>query len=131
MGTNYYLKSKAPCPACGHEIKPMHIGKSSAGWVFSLHAIPEKGINGLADWQREWAAEGMVIEDEYGRRVSPDAMLATITQRQWNGNAARHGWPLAFGIIEGPHGLLREAENESVKHGPGGATYDIITGEFS
>ena len=28
----------------------LHIGKSSSGWCFSLHVIPEQGINSLQDW---------------------------------------------------------------------------------
>lgn len=37
MGTNYYLHSQDPCEHCGRSYPELHIGKSSAGWVFALH----------------------------------------------------------------------------------------------
>ena len=49
MGTNYYLHKKPPCEACGHEPAPLHIGKSSGGWCFSLHVIPEIALTGVIE----------------------------------------------------------------------------------
>ena len=41
MGTNYYLHRPRTneCEHCGRadEAPPLHIGKSSSGWCFSLH----------------------------------------------------------------------------------------------
>ena len=46
MSTNFYVKVK---------VKPNywelhHIGKRSAGWCFSLHAIPRLQLMGLGSW---------------------------------------------------------------------------------
>ena len=84
MGTNFYLhqKNKARCPTCGHdpEDEPLHIGKSSFGWRFSLHIIPEKNIMDLYDWKREWSKEDVYIENEYKEIISPEDMWAIITE---------------------------------------------------
>ena len=110
MGTNYHLHR----PDEG----PLHIGKSSAGWCFSLHVIPEKGINDLADWVDLWQAPGARIQDEYGLDVPPDKMLRNITGRSrasdWTETEV---WPSALQSEEafhsvnhserGPNGLLR------------------------
>jgi hypothetical protein len=46
MGTNYYMPVEK-CDHCGHKPKALHIGKSSAGWCFSLNTHPAEGINRL------------------------------------------------------------------------------------
>lgn len=112
MGTNYYLKEtpKPPCECCKrpYETPNLHIGKSSAGWCFSLHVMPEQGIDSLADWQREWAKPGTHIVDEYGRRIPTEDMLSIITER--GGHLVRH-------------------KDRHARYG--GRTYDLIKGEFS
>ena len=110
MGTNFYLKADA-CPHCGHSNNRMHIGKSSCGWAFALHVIPEEGINCLEDWEARWASGR--IEDEYGDALTPEAMRLRITLR------------------EHPRGLMRSRidGHHCVGHGEG--TWDLITGEFS
>lgn len=55
MGTNYYAEYQPPCPTCGRQDPPLHIGKSSAGWCFSLHVIPELGLNDWPEWEA-WLA---------------------------------------------------------------------------
>jgi len=37
LGTNYYWQESEPCAACGRGYEQVHVGKSSAGWCFSLH----------------------------------------------------------------------------------------------
>jgi hypothetical protein len=69
MGTNFYLKSP--------DAEPLHIGKSSAGWCFSLRVYPEYGINNLEDWLDLLCDPYAVIEDEYERWISPSKMLVT------------------------------------------------------
>jgi len=48
MGTNYYLvkNERPPCPCCERTYvqERLHIGKSSGGWCFALHVIPEMGM---------------------------------------------------------------------------------------
>lgn len=85
MGTNYYYQTVGtdPCPHCGRgdNGEELHIGKSSVGWAFSLHIIPERRINTLEDWQKLWASGGRIF-DEYGQSFTPEEMLEKITQRK-------------------------------------------------
>lgn len=135
MGTNYYVKSNI-CEHCGKGDEDLHIGKSSAGWVFSLHVMPELEINDLDDWERFWKDKKIV--DEYGSEFSCDDMRAIITERgrkaDWNKR------PYGYGSWEefhqknhskrGPSGLLRhQIDGHCIGHGEG--TWDLIVGEFS
>lgn len=140
MGTNYYLHEKAPCPTCGHGDDPLHIGKSSGGWCFALHVIPEQGINTLDDWVARWSVEGVSIQNEYEEAVTPAEMLKIITERNgrcdWSVSLGRYygSWQ-EFHIRnqseEGPNGLLRHRVDGRHCIGQGEGTYDYITGEFS
>lgn len=135
MGTNYYLHEKKPatCKHCGHTEKtePLHIGKSSGGWCFSLHVIPNEGLNTLEDWQKRWSVPGAFIQNEYGEPITPAEMTAEITQRSRDGLA---DWsPAAYArnnARPGPQNLIRhQIGTHCIGHGPG--TWDLITGEFS
>jgi len=115
MGTNYYLHTEPPCECCG---KPrgeeLHIGKSSGGWCFALHVVPEDSINTLDDWRALWTQPGSSIRNEYGEKVTREEMERVITQRRWrDGMPSRH-------VVDGGHCL-----------GHGDGTWDYITGEFS
>lgn len=132
MGTNYYLhKKNDTCPTCGHRETPLHIGKSSAGWCFSLHVYPEMGINDLPDWVERWSAPDVVIRDEYGQEVSPDEMLRACTARSMRNSAPWSDADYAgIGGIRGPNNLIRQRlDDRCVKHGEG--TWDCFVGEFS
>ena len=83
MGTNYYLHTNI-CSHCGKGDEPLHIGKSSAGWVFALHVYPEDGISSLMDW-KSVLANG-TIRDEYGKDVSYSDMMRTIEGRKKYGD---------------------------------------------
>lgn len=132
MGTNYYLQEKPDCPHCGRPFERLHIGKSSAGWCFSLHVDPDLYINGLADWEKRWAAPGAAIWNEYGVQISAADMRATITERKFGGKSAADPTWLAQNHAEaGPAGLARHSIDGSHCIGHGDATYDLITGEFS
>lgn len=130
MGTNYYLEGEK-CSHCGHEPPRRHIGKSSAGWAFSLHVDPADGIRGLDDWVRLWDEPGARIVDEYGRAVTPYEMLCTIVLRS-SGTArlgdfnhlANHSEPTF-------NGLVRAQEDGLHCSGHGHATWSHILGEFS
>lgn len=121
MGTNYFYETAARdiCPACGRggEIESLHIGKSSAGWAFALHILPERNIRSLGDWQRVWAAGGQ-IRDEYGEYVSVPQMLKEITERTHPRGLNRH-----IGRM-GPDDIY-------VKVAEGEPTYDLCEYEFS
>ena len=123
MGTNYYLhlEDKPKCESCGRETEPLHIGKSSYGWVFSLHVIPEKGINSLQDWEKLWNSKGAKIQDEYSDDISPEEMKQSITNRcmeeslehkKWGGNEfcsydSEEQFHQSNNSMRGPNNLVR------------------------
>ena len=127
MGTNYYLNIKDDV---------LHIGKSSGGWCFSLHVIPELNINNLDDWKNKWKNKS-IIKNEYGDKISKKEMLDIITNRYFNRvDNEFYGYrnEEEFHIINhsepGPNGLVRHKVNDMcVGHGEG--TWDYIIGEFS
>jgi hypothetical protein len=141
MGTNYYLHPRPDCECCGRPFEPLHIGKSSVGWCFGLHVIPEDGINTLEDWRERWKAPGAVVRDEYGREVTIGFLEEVITKREFKKDWESDWWKLSYVSeeqfhssnysVRGPKGLLRSAVNgwHCVGHGRG--TWDYIRGEFS
>lgn len=142
MGTNYYLSKAPDCPTCGRNDEPLHIGKSSMGWCFSLHVDADAGINDLEDWRALWNAGGASIKNEYGDAISTDEMLSIITERagvgeNWdNPDRWRRFYSSEQEFHErnhserGPNGLLRHRlGRHCVKHGDG--TWDCIPGDFS
>lgn len=112
MGTNYYLEQEKPCPCCKRGYEQKHIGKSSGGWAFALHIIPEEGINDLEDWRKAW--EGKTIVNEYGAVITEKEMMQTITKRTYMGRQINRS------VID---------NNHCVGHGDG--TWDLILGCFS
>lgn len=77
MSINYYWleDGKSHCPSCEcHE--RIHIGKSSLGWKFLLHFYSDRPIESLAEWRMLW--EFGRIEDEYGRPIKKEEMLAIV-----------------------------------------------------
>lgn len=141
MGTNYYLHNKPDCECCGRPFEALHIGKSSGGWCFSLHVIPEDGIHTLDDWRALWSAPGAYIRNEYGERASPFEMEKIITERyssrpwddlQWDrmGYRSEAQFHESNQSERGPNGLLRHRLGQHcISHGDG--TWDYIVGEFS
>lgn len=140
MGTNFYHYAKPPCPTCGHEDEPRHIGKSSAGWCFSLHVYPDEGINDYADWSARFASG--VIKDEYGDALTADEMRKRITNR-WGRDEWPDGWAQRSGYASeedfhdrnyserGPRGLLRAKVDMRHCIGHGEGSWDLIVGDFS
>lgn len=142
MGTNYYsvrrgvdyksvlsfwdLRGTEDC---------IHIGKSSAGWCFSLHVVPELGINALEDWIRMFIEPDRIIVDEYHEIVPFDRMMGTITQRGSLRTLVEDDEFLRKNhAVPGPNGLYRHRLDHTrqfgcVGHGEG--TWDMIFGEFS
>lgn len=137
MGTNYYLHVLKD-DACAHCKRPatierLHIGKSSTGWYFSLHVIPERGINDLIDWVlfMTFAPPGTKIKDEYGQSIEFVKLMDVITRRY-------HPHPVTWSevmlrqndAIQAQHGLVRFKIDgkHCIKHGAG--TWDLIIGEF-
>jgi hypothetical protein len=139
MGTNFYLREASrTCPTCGHDsAERLHIGKSSMGWCFSLHVMPERGINDLDDWLPLLRDPANRIVDEYGDAIAADELIRRITEREQSVVKTPFGYPSwsAFhasnSSVPGPSGLVRHRLDDChcVKHGAG--TWDCITGEFS
>lgn len=134
MGTNYYLKQNV-CPHCKRGDESLHIGKSSCGWHFSLHVIPELGINDLPDWEKLWR-DGVII-DEDGNIVTPEEMLKVVKDRGrekhdncYYGYKSRKEFYRLNHCQDGLNNLVRHTlGNGCVKHGEG--TWDCIVGDFS
>lgn len=114
MGTNYYLHQKPDRECCGRSFEPLHIGKSSGGWCFSMHVMPEDGIESIDDWRALWSAPGAFVRNEYGERITIDELEQAITQRLWRGEFPR-----------------RHAIDGSCCIGHGSGSWDYIIGEFS
>lgn len=139
MGTNYYLKTNS-CAHCGRSDEPLHIGKSSGGWCFSLRIYPDDGINTLGDWRTKLASGGIV--DEYGNAIELADMIATITERSHPKNWTEKRWASAGysseehfhrsnNSLRGPNNLLRHKLDGRFCVGHGEGTWDYIVGEFS
>ena len=88
MGTNYYcetgrmLKVKCDCGFIHEMPETLHIGRNSWGWKFSLHKIPEKGLNCFKDWAEVLDASTKIY-DEYDDSIliTPDEMKAIILKK--------------------------------------------------
>lgn len=135
MGTNYYLHSQVqpPCPCCQrpYEDEPLHIGKSSAGWCFSLHVIPDMGLNTLEDWQRRWVDLDVMIRDECGDPIEPGRMTEIVCDRTGSRSVNHPAWYAQNSAVPGPKGLARHAVDGVHCIGHGAGTWDLIAGEFS
>ena len=80
MGTNYYQIIDC-CEKCGRGSEEVHIGKSSMGWPFSVHILPEEGINNWGDWYTR-LSKGGVIKDEYGGIVALEELNALVISKR-------------------------------------------------
>lgn len=153
MGTNYYLRPSRNPLHWGGDPYPfqsgedyLHIGKSSMGWCFALHILPDRGINTLEDW-KPWLRRHR-IECDYGRPVPYGSLMLIITDRGHRDLSDDRHWPLtnlpwdnkrhhtpealaANNAQEGPRGLLRRLVDGThcVDNGPG--TWDLVAGDFS
>ena len=145
MGTNYYLEQDI-CPCCSRGTNKLHIGKSSHGWCFSLHVIPEEGINSLDDWISWFNKDRTLIRDEYGNIISFERMLDEITNRKINKSIeetyATKSFRIMYSSVEGFHaanGSFTDERTKLLRHkvdgqhciGNGEGTYDFIHGDFS
>ena len=138
MSTNYEAKIALTEKANGPTLT-LHIGKSSAGWCFSLHVHPEHGINTLADWQKVWRQPNATIVNEYGRAIAADEMLDEVIARSWKGTRqnddewvrVNFDWLHVNYAAPGPNGLARHTYCASLPPDPERDTYDLCTGDFS
>lgn len=133
MGTNFYAHVD-PCGECGHAATVVHIGKSSRGWVFSLHVggdAPEH----LRGWTTFLKRKGVVIKDEYSRVVSLEDLLEIITKRAGRERGTTSSTSMGEGAFFDPYvGLWRVSPNGAWSNHRTpvmGKTYDLCRGEFS
>ena len=133
MGTNFYLHAPA-CAHCGHAEEPLHLGKSSAGWCFSLHVYPDKL---LCDWQDIWSHIDALVEEgnheirnEYGETVDPTMFFSIVWDRNREGEPFDPQWLKDNHAVPGPYGLARHRLGDHcIGHGEG--PFDYIVGYFS
>lgn len=133
MGTNYYFYSDKQCGECDREVEPVHIGKSSGGWCFALHVMPEEGINTWQDWLDMFENyKNSYIKNEYGEVTKLSEFISTVTEREWRGGADWNASQLSQNsAVPGPKGLVRHAIDGTHCVGHGEGTYDYMVGEFS
>ena len=133
MGTNYYFHSDKKCASCGREVEGVHIGKSSGGWCFSLHIMPEERISTWSDWLDMFANyKDSYIKDEYGSVVAKDEFICIVTERKWKSTRTMNVDELRRNSAEpGPNGLLRHLVDGRHCVGHGEGTYDYCVGYFS
>jgi hypothetical protein len=128
MGTNYYVEEQEPCKCCGRPYEDLHIGKSSAGWCFSLHVIPERNLNDLNDWIDFLKCKRIL--NEYGEDVLLVNLISEITNRSHPGGIDLTEYIDKY-TERGPNNLLRSRIDEIHCVGHGKGTWDYIIGEFS
>ena len=86
MGTNYYcetgrtLEVECDCGFTHFMPETLHIGKSSWGWKFALHAIPAKGLLDWSDWLAVLEKSPRIF-DEYGEECSLEEMKKEVLDR--------------------------------------------------
>jgi hypothetical protein len=129
MSTNYYAEDEATCNNPAHT-ETLHIGKSSGGWKFGFHGIPDHEPP-LTSWRawREFLAD-RIITDEYGRTLTLDEFRDVVEKRYTpTGAAGPHCRvrPTALTIRNGYGG--RWSEDHGDYHDADG--FDFYDGEFS
>lgn len=88
MGTNYYVVKSKPSVN-----PPIHIGKSSAGWMFLFHEqddiwrdppIVWHSFNDIKTWLEEYVVNkrSYVIMDEYDRTIDYREFIEKIETKQ-------------------------------------------------
>lgn len=86
MGTNYYVVKNKPSVS-----EPIHIGKSSAGWLFLFQAqdrtwdgVAWNDYDQLKQWLKTYTVERneYVIVDEYDEIVSYDDFICLVESKQ-------------------------------------------------
>lgn len=88
MGTNYYAVKSKPTTR-----EPIHIGKSSLGWMFLFQAQNEvwddppvawHSFDELKTWLKKYVVEegSYVILDEYDEVISYDDFISMVEEKQ-------------------------------------------------
>ena len=80
MGTNYYAVRKRPSVE-----SPIHIGKSSAGWLFLFHANKLwSNYDEVKEWLKQHTVNNKeyVILDEYDEEVPFEEFINMVEEKQ-------------------------------------------------
>lgn len=140
MGTNYYSVKRGAETLSSDDFwtlydqggdDVLHIGKSSGGWCFSLHVIPERGINDLWDWIAIVLDPDRIIIDEYRDTIEFNRLWSIITARSSSRQSTWSAEDYRRNCAEpGPNNLVRHVIGHGcLGHGLG--TWDCIEGRFS
>lgn len=146
MGTNYYVRVDVPvCEACNRPLdeldEELHIGKSSFGWHFSLHVIPEMKLINLTSWAK--FVKDKKIFNEYGEDISYDDLISTIRDRKGASGSDKsnfnHGFYRDWSDFHkrnssefGENGLIRaKIDGRHCVGHPRKGTWDYVAGDFS
>lgn len=82
MGMNYYVVSKTPSVIK----KPIHIGKSSYGWLFLFHTTPYyHSYKELKEWLQENVVKensGLTIINEDDELITYEQLIQLIDSKQ-------------------------------------------------
>ena len=131
MGKNYYIYISPE--DVYKECEKLHIGKSSAGWVFSLRVHRDRGINTLYDWLPIILNNQNIIRDEYGTHIQVQYLLETITCRKRDKPVTWTDSDWSMNNAEpGPNNLVRSREYGGFYNGRvhGEGTWDYCDYDF-
>lgn len=80
MGTNYYAVSRKP--KLNRDF--LHVGKSSAGWMFLFHGYLDEPliIKSIEDWYKTIREKDLVIFNEYGDEVELNDFINMVMKMQ-------------------------------------------------
>lgn len=130
MSTEYYLQNKE-----SKEWRPL--GRSSVGWTFAFHPIPEWGIGSYEDFMLVVISDLYLIMDEYDRvitwqefdRIVRDRKTSKDWDSEWYNRGyyykSEHDFHISNNSCRGPNGLLRRNLSEYVI-GYGEGTWDLV-----
>jgi len=86
MGTNYYARINI-CKDCGR-YDEIHVGKSSAGWVFSFQYNGGKFYKNISE-MKKWLKSKRIF-DEYDEEISYDEFWEMVKEKQRNKKNRNH-----------------------------------------
>jgi len=121
MGTNYYWHPKEKrCPECETLLsgEPIHIGKASAGWKFSFHALhpnetsdlPVHEVRSFLDWLILFGRLPGEVRDENDEVFTVDQFSKIVRYKQDDPNSM-------VGEIQDPFQAWFDEEGYSFMYG--------------
>jgi len=151
MGTNHYLvypeQVDVECRCCGHvktEHKKLHLGKSSCGWVYSLHIYPHdkdfpiSSLDDMLSKISDVVEKGGWIENEYEEKLTKDEWLKIVKdcshpipiEEREKIAGSKWQYHARYKNPHGPNNLYRHhIDGFCIGYGEG--TWDLFVGDFS